>query len=111
MGWVKLTHLLQLARTSGAAQVVGGITKSVSAVQQEQLEEFVELAARPKQAHCWLLRGVLEVVRLKKNLLTQSHLRVPLVKFVALVVALAVMFSHLQEVASRPTGHLGLCCE
>ena len=95
-----LAHLLQEAKTSVALQDLGATTKLASFVQHEQFEE----EALEKQAHCWGLIEIFEVVWLKKNLFAQSQVRL------ALVVLVARFLSHLHAEASEPTGHLCLNC-
>jgi len=93
-GSVKLTqrvHVAKICDWERQEEAVGAATSSRSEVQHWQVEEFVELGEEPKQAHCWALSGVLEVVVLKKNLFTQSHLSVPLTKFVALVIMVVAL--------------------
>ena len=69
---------MQVAKASFTPQVAGGITKSASKVQQEQLDP---VSVALKHAHYEALNGVLEVVVFKKNLFTQSQARLPLVIF------------------------------
>jgi hypothetical protein len=93
-----LAHLLQEEKTSVALQDFGATTKLASVVQQEQFET----EALEKQAHCWGLIAIFEVVWLKKNLFAQSQEKL------ALVVLVAGVLSHLHAEASEPTGHLCL---
>lgn len=96
---VMMAHLLQEAKTSVVAlQDFGGTTKFASVVQHEQFET----EALEKQAHCWGLIAILEVVWLKKNLFAQSQEKL------ALVVLVAGVLSHLHAEASEPAGHLCL---
>jgi hypothetical protein len=97
---VTLAHLLQEAKTSLTLQDLGATTKFASVVQHEQFE----IEAFEKQAHCWGLKAIFEVIWLKKNLFAQSQDKL------ALVVLVAGVLSHLHAEASEPMGQLCLNC-